>query len=94
MFSEFGVVAFVEPRLGLAFAEHRRAFRAVDDVAEEVVALVHVPALGEQARAIRESVFRGVMIEQLVGVLAHLPPALPWTDTGQAFLTQQQTSML
>ena len=42
--------------------------RAVDHVAEEAPALVHVPALGHQPRAVGEGVFDDVVVEELVGL--------------------------
>ena len=61
----------------MPFAEDGRALRAVDHVAEEAPAAVHVPALGEQPRAVGEGVFDGVVVEQLIGLGADLAAALP-----------------
>ena len=86
--------AFEEARLRLAFAQNGGALGAVDHVAEEAPAVRHMPALGQQPRAVGKGVFHRVMVEQLIGLGADLAAALPWAETGQASLTQQQTSML
>src|SRR5690348_5537161 len=66
------LVPLEEARLRLAFAQHGRTGCALDDITKEVVALGLMAALREQARSVGESVLGGVMIEELIGVLAHL----------------------
>ena len=65
-----------EARMIHALANVSGAFRAVQDAAGEVPATGDVPALGEHPRAVRKRVFHGVVVEQLVGLGADLPPAL------------------
>ena len=87
-------MSLVEAGVGDAFAEHGGALRAMDHVAEEAPALVHVAALGHQPRAVGERVLHHVVVEQLVGKGADLAAALPLAATGHAPLTQQQMSRL
>jgi hypothetical protein len=71
----FGMVTLENARGGDAFAQDRRTGGAVNDIAEERVGIIDVPALGGQAGAVRERVFGEVLIEQLVGFGAGLPAA-------------------
>ena len=72
----------IEAGLGDALTEHGAAFRAMNHVAEEAPALVHVPALGQEPRAVGEGVLDEIMVEELVGKGSDLAASLPLAGHG------------
>ena len=69
-------MTFVDAGLGNSFAEHGRALRTMDHVAEKAPAIIHVPALREQSRTIRKRVFHCIVVKQLIGLGTDLTPSL------------------